>query len=480
MAGFNTVGGKNYTLSSSISSTATSITLSSFTLPITDQAITMATASTDIMYGTLQPGSTNSELISFTGVTQNASGTATLTGVTRGLDREYPYTESSDFKLPHPGQSIFILSDAPQVFYSYPAKASDETITGSWSFPTPTLDANPATKEYADDLAIAGAPNATTTVKGIVELATQAEVDARTATGTTGASLVATPALNRNVLTHDYAASSAGTDAYAITLTPAVTAYTTGDIYYFKADVANTGACTLNVNALGVKNIKIGGADPITGTIAANSIVEVQYDGTSMNILAVSDWITQTATAGKIVQRNSTGDITVPTTPSASTDAASKSYVDINQYAVYAGSGDVSQSIDALKANSYIKLTQTFQVNGHVNGTSVLTATFGGSTVGTFTYVITNIATLAGTMTGTFIAFIKNNGVTNSQTAGLLSAAGTTGTTGGNGYTTGTSSQTSGGALTVDTSTSKTLATSNSNTGVITLGSYLIEVFNQS
>lgn len=330
MAGFNTVGGKNYTLSSSISSTATSITLSSFTLPITDQAITMATASTDIMYGTLQPGSTNSELISFTGVTQNASGTATLTGVTRGLDREYPYTESSDFKLPHPGQSIFILSDAPQVFYSYPAKASDETITGSWSFPTPTLDDNPATKEYADNLAIAGSPDATTTVKGIVELATQAEVDARTATGATGASLVATPALNRNVLTHDYAASSAGTDAYAITLTPAVTAYTTGDIYYFKADVANTGACTLNVNALGVKNIKIGGADPITGTIAANSIVEVQYDGTSMNILAVSDWVTQTATAGKIVQRNSTGDITVPTTPTAGTDAVSKTYSDLN------------------------------------------------------------------------------------------------------------------------------------------------------
>lgn len=164
---FNTVGGKNYTLSSSISSTATSITLSSFTLPITDQAITMATASTDIMYGTLQPGSTNSELISFTGITQNANGTATLTGVTRGLDREYPYTESSDFKLPHPGQSIFILSDAPQVFYSYPAKASDETITGSWSFPTPSLDDNPATKEYVDGIAIAGSPDASTTVKGI-------------------------------------------------------------------------------------------------------------------------------------------------------------------------------------------------------------------------------------------------------------------------------------------------------------------------
>jgi hypothetical protein len=45
-----------------------------------------------------------------------------------------------------------------------------------------------------DSIVAAGAPNADTTTKGLVEIATDAEVIAGTATGATGASLVATPA----------------------------------------------------------------------------------------------------------------------------------------------------------------------------------------------------------------------------------------------------------------------------------------------
>lgn len=48
-----------------------------------------------------------------------------------------------------------------------------------------------AVKAYVDGVGVA---TATTTVKGIVEIATQAEVDAGTATGATGASIVVTPA----------------------------------------------------------------------------------------------------------------------------------------------------------------------------------------------------------------------------------------------------------------------------------------------
>jgi len=48
-----------------------------------------------------------------------------------------------------------------------------------------------ATKAYADALTFAGAPNATTTQKGIAELATDAELQAGTETGSTGASLMA-------------------------------------------------------------------------------------------------------------------------------------------------------------------------------------------------------------------------------------------------------------------------------------------------
>ncbi len=112
-------GGQTYTLQSSISSTQTSITLTSFNVPVSGDALTMALMNTSIAYGTIAPKTAQSEFISFTGITANADGTKTLTGVTRGLNKTYPYTEDSDFKLPHAGASQFILSDAPQVFNKY-------------------------------------------------------------------------------------------------------------------------------------------------------------------------------------------------------------------------------------------------------------------------------------------------------------------------------------------------------------------------
>lgn len=53
-----------------------------------------------------------------------------------------------------------------------------------------TDNAHLATKKYVDDTAFSGAPDATTVVKGIIELATTAEAAAGTAAGGTGANLV--------------------------------------------------------------------------------------------------------------------------------------------------------------------------------------------------------------------------------------------------------------------------------------------------
>jgi hypothetical protein len=62
-------------------------------------------------YGTLEPGNgTQEEAISFTGVTQNANGTATLTGVKTCLFKS-PYTETSGLAKTHAGASTFILSN---------------------------------------------------------------------------------------------------------------------------------------------------------------------------------------------------------------------------------------------------------------------------------------------------------------------------------------------------------------------------------
>lgn len=168
----------------------------------------MALLNTDIAYGTLAPRTSSSEFISFTGITQNVDGTATLTGVTRGLAKKDPFTTSATFKLPHSGQSVFIISDAPQLFNKYSVLQNAETITGLKTFPgggnanapvsgtvyaAPTNDLEYASKKYVDGVAIAGSPDATLTVKGLVEIGTTAEINAGTSLGGTGASLAVRP-----------------------------------------------------------------------------------------------------------------------------------------------------------------------------------------------------------------------------------------------------------------------------------------------
>ncbi len=115
-------GGGTYRLASSISSSQNTIRLSSFKEPTSNIPYTMSYLNSSIEYGTLDPQTSNSEFISFTGINQNSDGTATLTGVSRGLARSYPYTASSTFQNTHSGQSIFILSNSPQIYndiYTY-------------------------------------------------------------------------------------------------------------------------------------------------------------------------------------------------------------------------------------------------------------------------------------------------------------------------------------------------------------------------
>ena len=95
---------------------------------------------------------------------------------------------------------------------------------------------------------------------------------------------------NRNTGVVHYGASTAGSDAYAITPSPAITAYAAGQMFAVKADVANTGACTLQVSGLASpKSIKTtAGSDPGDGYIPAGGIFVVRYDGTNMVLMSPS------------------------------------------------------------------------------------------------------------------------------------------------------------------------------------------------
>ena len=218
------IAGMTYTLSGSgVSSSATSFTLASFTIPQNGYKIQDYDVSSTF-YVTLEPGNrTRQEIISCTTVAQNAAGTATLSGCTRGLSPVQPYSASSTLQFSHAGGTQVIFSDPPQIFDELFALGNNATSTALLEFSSttpPYYDMNPKfsnlasttliSKGYADDLAIAGAPDMNETTKGIGEQATGLEAASSTLTGQTTAPLV---------LTTKYSTSSPYTTGYWIPVT---------------------------------------------------------------------------------------------------------------------------------------------------------------------------------------------------------------------------------------------------------------------
>jgi hypothetical protein len=77
-----------------------------------------------------------------------------------------------------------------------------------------------------------------------------------------------------------------GTDTITGTLSPALTAYTAGQMFYFVAGGANTGAVTLNIDSLGSRNMtREGSVALVAGDILSGEVCVVVYDGTRFQLL---------------------------------------------------------------------------------------------------------------------------------------------------------------------------------------------------
>ncbi len=113
--------------------------------------------------------------------------------------------------------------------------------------------------------------------------------------------------LKQDVVTKSFSAESTnGTDSYTITI-PWITAYTDWLEVKVKADVSNTGSCTLDINGLGAKEIKKqqGTVDLVDGDWGANGIATLvynsdldvfQFEGESSNSLDLDldiNWLTE-------------------------------------------------------------------------------------------------------------------------------------------------------------------------------------------
>ena len=225
-------------------------------------------------FATLEPGNgVQEEAILFTGVTQNANGTATLTGVS-SVGFLTPYTVTSGLTKTHAGASKLILSN-DAAFYN-------NLIL------------------YLNDIAGAGAANASTTVKGIVQAATATNINNSTPTGTTGAVLAMTPDAFSNSTSGSYLNSvrnsgipfttATGTSsAFTATLASAVSTLASGTYFNVLFQTTNASGATLDVNSIGAKPLKKAYSTSVaSGEIIPGQISTLVYDGVGFQVKSPS------------------------------------------------------------------------------------------------------------------------------------------------------------------------------------------------
>jgi hypothetical protein len=110
-------------------------------------------------------------------------------------------------------------------------------------------------------------------------------------------------------------ATVTGTDTLTGSLTPAITAYATGNLFSFVAANTNTGAATINLNSLGAKSITKQGATALSaGDIVSNRMYLIEYDGTQFQLINPSTFavsgIVPTTSGGTGVANGSNNTIT--------------------------------------------------------------------------------------------------------------------------------------------------------------------------
>lgn len=124
---------KKTQLYTSIGSTATSILLKN-AFKLDGGLLDMEDDFGAIGFMTLEPGGLKEEIISFTGLSYNLSGTIlTLSGVTRGRAGEYPYTTGGT-AYGHSANRVAIFTNNPQHYEGFANKYNEETITQVWTF----------------------------------------------------------------------------------------------------------------------------------------------------------------------------------------------------------------------------------------------------------------------------------------------------------------------------------------------------------
>lgn len=196
-----------YLSGAGVTATQNTIPLTSFITP-DGRNLVIGMFQGGTIYGAIEAGTSKLEDFTATGITQNANGSATLTGVTRGNDFIAPYAASTTLAKAHAGGSALILSNTAGFYgnqFIFANSISSSTAGIVFSSTTPPYYDSPGVQSngtyisttselasiaYVNTVAASGCANATTGVKGCIQIATGLQAASSTGTGGTGALLV--------------------------------------------------------------------------------------------------------------------------------------------------------------------------------------------------------------------------------------------------------------------------------------------------
>ena len=280
---------------------ATSVVLTSFS-DIYGNALALADFGTK-GYITLEPDTTNEESATFTSVTVNANGTVTLGGISTALAKS-PYTETSGLVRQHSGGTKVVVTDTASFWNTFGNKNNQNTWVDIQTFTAiPVSATNPvnanqvANKAYIDGVAIAGAPNASSTVKGITKLTL--DPVAPTNPLAVGDNDTRVPPVNTSTMTANQVAALAGLGAPSATSLFLTEANLAGIISPYAGRTAPTGWLLCDATAVSratysrlfaVINPTIG---VVTISNASPAVITLTAHG-----LAIGDAIYFTTTGG--------------------------------------------------------------------------------------------------------------------------------------------------------------------------------------
>jgi hypothetical protein len=161
---------------------------------------------------------------------------------------------------------------------------------------------------------------------------------------------------NADQLSGPFFCQDAGTSgAYACSLSPAITGYTTGTTYWFRANTANTGNATLNLNGLGPKTLVKQASQPLAANdIRAGQWVMATYDGTNLEMQSQPGNAVTSVNGRSGAVTAQTGDYTFPQIGgTASAAQLPATAVQTNQgNTITAGTQDFSQAAHTLPMKS--------------------------------------------------------------------------------------------------------------------------------